>query len=358
MRKALIAILLLFLIPSAFAETVNTQIEQDKDHGVVGVLSFSSFAGGGYEYMVKADDPSVVSCDSRYEYEPHAEEIDGASFDFIVSVKGLKPGETTVTVYGRSPIAENEDRIYTASVDDDLNVTLTPVRRIATFYVYRSGEIRYDSYHITMNEDGYTLSVSEEPEQPLSTDVADALMEVINTFDMASWDGFSESRSYVLDGEGFWLEFTLTDGTSVLARGDNAFPEHYFDAMGAIWNILTGIREEETEMKLFIGDTEVPVTWEDNESVKELKSLLPLTIHMSMYGGFEQVGSIGQRIARSDKQTVTSSGDIVLYSGNQIVVFYGSNSWAYTRLGHVNLSQQEMTDLLSHGDVKITIMGD
>jgi hypothetical protein len=74
-----------------------------------------------------------------------------------------------------------------------------------------------------------------------------------------------------------------------------------------------------------------------------------------MYGGFEQVGPIGQSIVRDDKQTTTNYGDIVLYSGNQIVVFYGSNSWAYTKLGHIDLSQQEMSDLLSGGDVSITL---
>ena len=74
-----------------------------------------------------------------------------------------------------------------------------------------------------------------------------------------------------------------------------------------------------------------------------------------MYGGFEQVGPIGQNIVREDQQTVTDSGDIVLYSGNQIVIFYGSNSWAYTRLGHIDLSEQEMLNLLSGGDVTITL---
>jgi hypothetical protein len=79
------------------------------------------------------------------------------------------------------------------------------------------------------------------------------------------------------------------------------------------------------------------VAWEDNASVEALKALATegLTIEMSMYGGFEQVGSIGQSLPRSDAQTTTASGDIVLYSGNQLVVFYGSNSWAYTRLGHI-----------------------
>lgn len=113
--------------------------------------------------------------------------------------------------------------------------------------------------------------------------------------------------------------------------------------------------EEENTVKLFINGTEVPVTWENNASVEALKELLPLTVQMSMYGGFEQVGPIGQSITRDDHQTTTQSGDIVLYSGNQIVVFYGSNSWAYTRLGHIDLSQQEMADLLSHGDVTITL---
>jgi hypothetical protein len=113
--------------------------------------------------------------------------------------------------------------------------------------------------------------------------------------------------------------------------------------------------EVEKPMRLKIGETEVPVTWEDNASVAALRELLPLTIQMSMYGGFEQVGSIGQSIPRNDTQITTGYGDIVLYSGNQIVIFYGSNSWAYTRLGHVDLSQQEMTSFLGTGDVSITL---
>ena len=120
----------------------------------------------------------------------------------------------------------------------------------------------------------------------------------------------------------------------------------------------TIVTEEAASMVLMIGDTEVPVTWEDNASVEELKTLAGngLMINLSMYGGFEQVGSIGQSIARDDEQITTSSGDIVLYSGDQIVIFYGSNSWAYTKLGKINLSEEEMTSLLSNGDVTITLI--
>ncbi len=111
----------------------------------------------------------------------------------------------------------------------------------------------------------------------------------------------------------------------------------------------------EPAMSLKIGETEVSVTWEENPSVEALKDLLPLTIEMSMYGGFEQVGSIGQEIISNDAQTKTEPGDIVLYSSDQIVIFYGNNSWAYTRLGHVDLTQEEMSELLANGDVTITI---
>ena len=112
-------------------------------------------------------------------------------------------------------------------------------------------------------------------------------------------------------------------------------------------------------MKMMIGQTEIKVLWEDNESVAALRELAkstPLTIALSPYGGFEQVGPIGQTLPRNDVQTTTEPGDIMLYSGNQIVVFYGSNSWSYTRLGRVtDMSREELTSLLGNGAVTITI---
>ena len=115
--------------------------------------------------------------------------------------------------------------------------------------------------------------------------------------------------------------------------------------------------EEEPIMTLIIGETEVPVTWEGNPSVEALRELAKegLTVQMSMYGGFEQVGDLGQEIVRNDVQIRTEPGDIVLYSGDQLVIFYGNNSWAYTRLGHIDLTPEEMAGLLGHGDVTVTI---
>ena len=121
------------------------------------------------------------------------------------------------------------------------------------------------------------------------------------------------------------------------------------------------VAEEEAvkTLQMKIADTVVEVAWEENESVEALRKLCeaqPLTIEMSMYGGFEQVGSIGSNLPRNDVETTTSAGDIVLYSGNKMVVFYGSNSWAYTRLGHItDQDEAGMAQLLSNGDVTITV---
>lgn len=115
----------------------------------------------------------------------------------------------------------------------------------------------------------------------------------------------------------------------------------------------------EMDLKLAINGEELAVTWEDNDSVKALFALAedgPLTVPMSMYGGFEQVGDIGRRLPSSDAHTTTSPGDIVLYSGDSIVVFYGSNSWAYTRLGRITgKTAGELSELLGGGDVTLTL---
>ena len=117
--------------------------------------------------------------------------------------------------------------------------------------------------------------------------------------------------------------------------------------------------QESDTMVMAINGKKVSVEWEDNESVEALMDLVskePLSIKMSMYGGFEQVGSIGTSLPRNDVQTTTEAGDIVLYSGDQIVIFYGSNSWAYTRLGRItDKNEDELAKMLGKEDVTISI---
>ena len=117
--------------------------------------------------------------------------------------------------------------------------------------------------------------------------------------------------------------------------------------------------EEAIDMTLKINDEIVQVKWENNESVKALMKMAsenPVVVDMSMYGGFEQVGSLGTTLPSNDQNTKTKPGDIVLYTSDSIVVFYGNNSWAYTRLGHIeNKSKSELQDMLGRGNVTLTI---
>ena len=124
-------------------------------------------------------------------------------------------------------------------------------------------------------------------------------------------------------------------------------------------------QQEESElikMTLKINDEEVNVKWEDNESVRALYDLAakgPITVDTSLYGGFEQVGELGAALPNNDVDTTTDPGDIVLYSGSSIVVFFGTNTWAYTRLGHIeDKSRDELRDMLGSNNAVLTITTD
>lgn len=113
------------------------------------------------------------------------------------------------------------------------------------------------------------------------------------------------------------------------------------------------------EMKLYIDNNEVEVEWENNDSVNQIIELTKnsdLIINSHRFGGFEQVGEIGHNIVSNNKQITTKPGDIVLYNGNNLVVFFGSNSWSYTKLGSIkNKTQSDLKALLDKNGVVITI---
>ena len=109
-------------------------------------------------------------------------------------------------------------------------------------------------------------------------------------------------------------------------------------------------------MKVQVGDTIFSATLEENVAVSALVDMMresPVVLQMSDYSGFEKVGPLGTSLPADNNQTTTHAGDIVLYNGNQIVIFYGSNSWSYTRLGHIDdLTGWE--EALGNGDVTVT----
>ena len=209
------------------------------------VLVFSSFDGGGPEYTITIEDPQTVSYTCRKEYDdPDGESLPGAGYRNLFTFTGIQPGTTKMTVSMSSPLMESNDAVYTVIVDDDLNVTLNQDREISTFELYRYGEIAYDSYSIVPFMDGYSVSVNGEEFQSIDQKYVDELFQVVEEYDLYKWDGFDKSQENVLDGEGFLLEIGFTDGTSIYANGDNAFPEDYFSAMGQMQEILDGIKAE------------------------------------------------------------------------------------------------------------------
>ena len=114
---------------------------------------------------------------------------------------------------------------------------------------------------------------------------------------------------------------------------------------------------EESIFVMKIDNIVVNITWEKNDSVNELMEYAKngITITMHQYGGFEQVGSIVKTITSNDSQITTNPGDVVLYSSNQIVIFFGTNSWSYTKLGHINMNQSELNSLLKKSNVTLKL---
>ena len=109
---------------------------------------------------------------------------------------------------------------------------------------------------------------------------------------------------------------------------------------------------------LKVNNNVLNIELEDNSATIELKERLKngdIVVNAHEYGGFEKVGDLGFSITREDTNITTSAGDIVLYQGNQISLFYNSNSWSYTKLGKIlNVSSSELKNILGNGDVTIT----
>ena len=161
-----------------------------------------------------------------------------------------------------------------------------------------------------------------------------------------------------------FLFFTIGLAATACSRSSNNLPAPTPTAEESATPIPQESPESEdnSSMKnlvLTVNGTELTVSWEDNQAVAELAEYVQekdILVSTSRYGGFEQVGSLPQSFSSSDQQITTSPGDIVLYAGDQMVLFYGSNSWSYTKLGHIEgLTRQELTHLLGKDSVEVRL---
>lgn len=172
--------------------------------------------------------------------------------------------------------------------------------------------------------------------------------KTVATFCTSGGSGHEDATIRGYEPDANWLEGRRFSGTSQVESWVNGL------------DLPKATDEGANRMYLQIGGTVWTATLEDNPSVAAWKELLkkgPLSVDMSDYGGFEKVGSLGTTLPQSDGQITTKPGDIILYQGNSITIYYGENTWSFTRLGHINnVTDAELREALKAGgeDIHVT----
>ncbi len=117
--------------------------------------------------------------------------------------------------------------------------------------------------------------------------------------------------------------------------------------------------QEDTTMYITVNHHTLTVQMADNSSAKALLALLKngdITVNAQDYGSFEKVGPLGAELPTNDEQITTQPGDLILYQGNQITLYYDTNSWSFTRLGKVQgVTADELRAILGDGDVTMVL---
>ncbi len=171
--------------------------------------------------------------------------------------------------------------------------------------------------------------------------------KTVSTFCTSGSSGHEDATIRGYQPDATWLEGRRFSGTSQVENWVNGL------------ELPKGSKEETHKMYIQIGDTVWTASLEDNPSVTawvELLSQGPLSMDMSDYGGFEKVGGIGTTLPQSDRQITTSPGDIILYQGNSITIYYGENSWNFTPLGHIDgVTDAQLREVLKAGGENICV---
>jgi len=130
-------------------------------------------------------------------------------------------------------------------------------------------------------------------------------------------------------------------------------------AITIILSLLSIMASAQTKVILSVGGRTASATLAENAACRELAALLEagsISINMNDYGGFEKVGALPRSFTTSNSQISTVPGDIMLYQGNQMVIFYGTNTWSYTRLGKIdNATAESVRQFLGNGNITLTI---
>ena len=128
---------------------------------------------------------------------------------------------------------------------------------------------------------------------------------------------------------------------------------------GKINNDIENEEYSNMKIKLEINNYELTATLVDNSSTKALVEKLKesnITINMNDYGNMEKVGQLDFTLPRNDQNITTTFGDLILYQGNNFVIYYDTNNWSLTKLGKIdNIDKQQLKNILGSGSVDVTL---
>lgn len=117
-------------------------------------------------------------------------------------------------------------------------------------------------------------------------------------------------------------------------------------------------KKEREAMLLEVNGYTFEVELENNTSAKALKEYVSKekrTLSLDDYGNFEKVGNLGITLPRNDETITTKEGDLILYSGNKLCLYYNQNTWDFTKLGHIK-DTTHLKEVLGKGSVQVTLL--
>lgn len=169
-----------------------------------------------------------------------------------------------------------------------------------------------------------------------------ALMVTISGCSATDSDSSAENETVTADAEN-----TRSSTAESTVTADNSNEENEETTM-----------TENSTITVSVNGTTMQASLEPSSSAEAFINMLsdgPITVEMHDYANMEKVGALGTSLPTNDKRITTSPGDIILYQGNQITIYYDENTWSFTRLGKIeNISSDELRALLGTGDATVT----
>ena len=215
-----------------------------------------------------------------------------------------------------------------------------------------TGEIRIEKHEEAVKNE--EIPSSQQPEDTSLSQAPQSQEEALESENIISYELESRPASQTIQSQSGVSEAEASASTEpeTQVTAENTQPPIEQQEQSEQLNKEQNVRK----MKVQVENSVFEATLEHNQAADAFMEMMengPVILTMRDYAGFEKVGSLGTNLPTSNSQTTTQAGDIVLYNGNQIVIFYGSNSWSYTRLGKIDdLSGWE--DALGNGEVTVT----